>query len=185
MLCCVPCRIRATYRVCLVYAVPHCSCCVTVSYSAVLIPCCALCLLCCVGLFPHAGGRWLVMLLPLRFRARSGARYQCLPTRETKPKTMWSCMWNPLPILTKSIDILCPRCETHWCVWSGAGRLTIPYQPTLLAVCHNKTVLPIITGRGVKYTHNDHRNPTVLTHSGGPGLGRIPQGRHPSLEVIP
>ena len=86
---------------------------------------------------------------------------------------------------TKPYRILCSRCETHWCVWLGRGTLTNPYHQTLLAVCHNKTVLPIITGRGVKYTHNDHCNPTVPTHSGGPGLRRISQGRHQSLEVIP
>ena len=53
---------------------------------------------------------------------------------------------------TKPYRILCSRSETHWCVWLGRGPLTIPYHQTLLAVCHNKTVLPIITGRGVKYT---------------------------------
>ena len=37
-----------------------------------------------------------------RGRARMGAPYQSLPTRETKPKTMWSCMWNTLPNLTRS-----------------------------------------------------------------------------------
>jgi len=37
-----------------------------------------------------------------RSRARSGARYQSLPTGETKPKTKCSCMWNTLPILTGS-----------------------------------------------------------------------------------
>jgi len=62
--------------------------------------------------------------------------------------------------------------------------ITSPYQPTLLAVCHSIVVLPTLTSRGVKYTHNDHINPTVPTHSGGPGLRRIPQGRHQSLEVI-
>jgi hypothetical protein len=86
---------------------------------------------------------------------------------------------------TKPYRILCSRCESAWCVWLGHGALTRCYQLTLLAVCRYNIVLPIITGRGVKYTHNDHINPTVPTHSGGPGLRRIPQGRHPSLEVIP
>ena len=110
--------------------------------------------------------------------------YQCLPTRETKPKTKGSHMCLPLPNLTKSIDILCPRCETDWGIWLGHGALTIPYQSTDLAVCHYRIVLPRITGRGVKYTHNDHRNPTVPTHSGGPGLGLVYPGRHQSLEVV-
>ena len=30
-------------------------------------------------------------------------------------------MCGLLPILTKSIDILCSRCETHWSIWSGPG----------------------------------------------------------------
>ena len=37
---------------------------------------------------------------------------------------------------TNPYRILCSRCETHWCIWLGAGRLTIPYQLTLLAVPH-------------------------------------------------
>ena len=63
--------------------------------------------------------------------------------RETKPKTMWSCMWNTLPNLTK---FLCSRCETHWCFWLGAGTLTNTYQSTLLAVPRYRVLLPIITG---------------------------------------
>ena len=97
---------------------------------------------------------------------------------------MWSCMWNPLPNLTESIDILCSRCETHWCIWLGRGTLTIPYQSTVLAVCHYNIVLPIITGRGVKYTHNDINDHTVPTHSGGPGLCRIPEAHHPKALVM-
>ena len=121
------------------------------------------------------------MLLPLGFLARSGARYQSLPTRETKPKTMWSCMWNPLPNLTGS----CARGANQLGVF-GLVREALPTLTTLPIWVSRRSiiVLPIISGRGVKYTHNDHRNPTVPTHSGGAGLGRIPPGRHPSLEVI-
>ena len=79
-----------------------------------------------------------------------------------------------LPDLTKSIDILCSRRETHWCIWSGAGGLTRPYQSTVLAVCHRNIALPIITSRGVKYTHNDISHNTVHTHSGGAGIRPIP-----------
>ena len=94
---------------------------------------------------------------------------------------MWSCMWNPLPNLTRS----CARGANAIGVFGLVrGPLTRCYQSTDLAVCHSHVVLPIITGRGVKYTHNDHINPTVPTHSGGPGLRRIPQGRHQSLEVV-
>ena len=84
---------------------------------------------------------------------------------------------------TKPYQDPCPLSVCHWCVWLGRGPLTIPYHQTLLAVCHNKTVLPIITGRGVKYTHNDINHTTVLTHSRGPDLCRIPEGRHQSLAV--
>ena len=34
---------------------------------------------------------------------------------------------------TKPYRILCSRCETHWCIWLGAGALTIPYHVTDLA----------------------------------------------------
>ena len=37
---------------------------------------------------------------------------------------------------TNPYRILCSRCETHWCIWLGAGALTIPYQSTDLAVPH-------------------------------------------------
>jgi hypothetical protein len=142
------------------------------------------------------------MLLPHRFLARSGARYHGLPTPQTRPIDPGAPSTITLPIVTNPPDqtknhrvlhvesptkpyrILCSRCETHWCVWFGHGALTRPYQLTVLAVDHYNIVLPIITGRGVKYTHNDHRNPTVPTHSGGPGLGLVHPGRHPSLEVI-
>ncbi len=64
--------------------------------------------------------------------SQDGAPYQSLPTRETKPKTMWSCMWNTLPNLTNCIDILCPRSETHWCVWLGQGSAyqVLPINPS-------------------------------------------------------
>jgi len=51
---------------------------------------------------------------------------------------------------------------------------TRPYQLANLAVCHRNIVLPIITGRGVKYTHNDLSHNTVPTDSGGPGMGLVP-----------
>ena len=131
---------------------------------------------------PPCRRRRLVKVMHGRPRARPGAPYQCLPTPQTKPKTMWSCMWNTLPNLTK----IRARGANQLGVFGLVrGPLTRCYQLTDLAVCHSHVVLPIITGRGVKYTHNDHINPTVPTHSGGPGLRRISPGRHPSLEVIP
>ena len=34
---------------------------------------------------------------------------------------------------TKPYQDPCPRCETHWGIWLGAGALTNPYQSTVLA----------------------------------------------------
>ena len=51
---------------------------------------------------------------------------------------------------------------------------TRPYQSTVLAPCRSNYTLPIITGRGVKYTHNDIKHHTVPTDSGGPGMGLVP-----------
>ena len=110
-----------------------------------------------------------------------GAPYQSLPTRETKPKTIGSCMWNTLPNLTGS----CARDAIQLGVFGLVrGPLTRCYQSTDLALDQYKIVLPGFTGRGVKYTHNDHINHTLLTDSGGPGLCRIPQGRHRPLAVV-
>ena len=106
-----------------------------------------------------------------RGRARSGAAYQSLPTVATKPKTIGSCMWNTLPNLTGS----CARDANQLGVFGlVTPPITSPYQRTVLAVCHNKTVLPIITGRGVKYTHNDHINHILHHHSGPTGIRPVP-----------
>jgi hypothetical protein len=52
--------------------------------------------------------------------------------------------------------------------------LTNPYQLTDLASHRNRIVLPIITGRGVKYTHNDHINHILHHHSGPLGIRPVP-----------
>ena len=108
VLCAVPCApslvcdhlgvsgVRSTCAVGPAPAVPHCS---TMLYSSTAVST-VLCSVLCRSV-PPCRRRRLVMLLPLGFLARSGARYQSLPTGETKPKTMWSCMWNPLPTLTR------------------------------------------------------------------------------------
>jgi hypothetical protein len=44
--------------------------------------------------------------------------------------------------------------------------------------------LPNITSRGVKYTHNDRRNHTLLTHSRGTGIRPIPT-EHTQKKVKP
>ena len=112
-------------------------------------------------------------------RARPGRLTNAYQRWRPNQKPSWSCMWNPLPNLTGS----CARdANPLVCLaWSGVRLPGVTKAPIWLCD-HSHVVLPIITGRGVKYTHNDHRNPTVPTHSGGPGLRRIPQGRHQSSE---
>ena len=108
------------------------------------------------------------------------ARYQSLPCRETKPKTKWSCLWNTLPNLTK---IGARRAK----LIGGFGLVVVPL-PTLTKapfwLGHRRNiVLPIITSRGVKYTHNDI-NDTVLHSNRGPrGLCGISPASN--QEVIP
>ena len=97
---------------------------------------------------------------------------------------MWSCMWNPLPNLTNCIDILCSRSETNWGIWLGAGTLTNAYQSTVLAVCHSRTLLPIITGRGVKYTHNDIQHLVLHTDSGPTRIRLVPEASDPKEVVM-
>ena len=75
---------------------------------------------------------------------------------------------------TNPYRILCSRCERHWWFWSGAGGLTNRYQVTVLAVCHYNIALPIITGRGVKYTHNDRDNDIPHPDSGPTRIRLIP-----------
>ena len=89
-------------------------------------------------------------------------------------------MWNTLPNLTGS----CAR---------GAkpiGRfglvreaLPIPTNQPIWLAHHSLTLLPIITSRGVKYTH-DINCVTLHHHSGPVGLCVIHQGRHQPLEVV-
>jgi hypothetical protein len=140
-----------------VHAVPHCLRCATVFYavgytlcssSAVSSVLCSVSTVLCMSI-PPCRRRRLVKVMHGRPRARPGARYQCLPTPQTKPKTMWSCMWNPLPNLTK----IRARGANQLGVFGLVrGPLTRCYQSTVLAVDQYKIVLPIITGRGVKYT---------------------------------
>jgi hypothetical protein len=85
---------------------------------------------------------------------------------------------------TKPYRILCSRCEHHWCIWLGAGGLTIPYQLTVLAVDQYKIVLPIITGRGVKYTHNDIKH-RILHPDSGPTRIRLVPTEHTHEAIAP
>ena len=107
-----------------------------------------------------------------RIPARSGARYQLLPCRETKPKTNGSCMWKALPNLTGS----CARGANQL----GAFGLVQEALPTLTKSSiwlHRRSVvlLPIITSRGVKYTHNDIKHSIPHPDSGPLGLCGISQ----------
>ena len=138
-----------------------------------------LCSMLCMSI-PLAGGRWLVMAASGRFRARMGAPYQSLPCHLTKPKTMWSCMCFTLPNLTGS----CARGAKP----IGQFGLVMDPLPMLTKapfwLCrHSLVLLPIITGRGVKYTHNDIKHTVLHPDSGPTGIRLIPQERHQSLEV--
>ena len=104
VLCAVPCApslvcdhlgvsgVRSTCAVGPAPAVPHCS---TRLYSSTVL-CSMLCMssVSCRRPMVGNGGLWQVP-------SQNGAPYQCLPRPETKPKTMWSCMWRALPNLTK------------------------------------------------------------------------------------
>ena len=116
-----------------------------------------------------------------RFRARSGVPYQCLPTRETKPKTKWSCMWKALPNLTR---ILARGANTI-----GVFGLEAVALPTLTKASfwlHRRSIvlLPIITGRGVKYTHNDIKHSILHPDSGPTGIRLVPT-EHTQKEIAP
>jgi hypothetical protein len=78
--------------------------------------------------------------------------------------------------------VLAARTPLGDLAWSGVRLPGVTKAPIWLGR-RSLAPLPIITGRGVKYTHNDHINHTLLTDSGGPDLCRIPQGRHQSLAV--
>ena len=121
------------------------------------------------------------MLLPPRFRARSGARYQSLPTVETKPKTKWSCMWNTLPNLTGS----CARdANAIGAFGLEAAPLPFPTKAPFWLCLHSLAPLPIITGRGVKYTHNDIKHTVLHPDSGPRGIRPVPT-EHTQKEIAP
>ena len=157
-----------------------CPCCATLFYYAVLILCCAvLCVYCAVYVYPPCRRWWLVKESHGRPRARMGASYQCLPCRETKPKTMWSCMWRALPTLTKI--------RARGAKPIGAfGLVVVPLpfptnQPFWLCL-HSITLLPIITGRGVKYTHDI--NSHILRSDSGPTRIRLIPKASDQKEIV-
>lgn len=107
--------------------------------------------------------------------------YHGLPCRRTRPKSKWSCMWNALPDLTRSharganpLVVL---------VWSGVRLPGVTNRPFWLGL-HSITLLPIITSRGVKYTHND-RNSHILYSDSGPTRIRLISQASDQKEIAP
>ena len=120
------------------------------------------------------------MLLPRRIQARMGAPYQCLPLPETKPKTMWSCMCLPLPNLTR---IRARGANTIGAFGSVQEPLPFPTNRPFWLALHSITLLPTLTSRGVKYTHDI--NCTVLhSNRGPPGLCGISQASDQKKVVV-
>ena len=91
-------------------------------------------------------------------------------------------MWNTLPNLTR---IRARGANTIGAFGLVTVALPVPTKAPFWLGRLDRVVLPGFTGRGVKYTHNDRNHTTVLTHSRGPGLCVIPQGRQRTLEVDP
>ena len=107
--------------------------------------------------------------------------YQSLPTRETKPKTKCSCMCLPLPNLTR---ILARGANTI-----GVFGLEAVALPTLTKASfwlHRRSIvlLPFITGRGVKYTHNDIKHRILHPDSGPRGIRLISQASDQKKVVV-
>ena len=85
--------------------------------------------------------------------------YHALPTPVTKPKTMWSCMWNPLPNLTGS----CARGAKPIGVFGLVmDPLPFPTNRPFWLHLHSLALLPNPTTWPVKDTHEQrtqHRPP--------------------------
>ena len=74
----------------------------------------------------------------------------------------------------------CSRCETLWPIRIGLPTLTT--MPIWL--CHRyRIVLPTLTSRGVKYTHNDHKH-LILHHDSGPTRIRLIPTEHTPKKVV-
>ena len=85
------------------------------------------------------------------------------------------------PYQTLPGSVLAERTPLVHLAWSGA--LTIPYQSPIWLCLHSITLLPIITSRGVKYTHDiKHR---ILHSNRGPTRIRlIPQASDQKKVVV-
>ena len=71
------------------------------------------------------------------------------------------------PVLAMRFSLVC-------LAWSGV-RLPFPTIRPFWLCLHSIVVLPIITGRGVKYTHNDISHLTLHTHSRRAGIRLVPE----------
>ena len=118
----------------------------------------------------------MVKVVQPQVKPRMDQAYQSLPCRQTKPKPPGH---REVETPTKHYQDLCSRCETHWQIRFGLPTLT---RIRIWLHHHSNTLLPTLTSRGVKYTHDINR--TVLHSDRGPlGLCVISQSRHQSLEV--
>jgi hypothetical protein len=81
---------------------------------------------------------------------------------------------------TNAYRILCSRCETDWWIWIGLPTLT---RIRIWVRPHGGRLLPMITSRGVKYTHNDINSHILRSDSGPRGIRPIPQ-EHPQKKVV-
>jgi len=110
--------------------------------------------------------------------------YHGLPCRRTRPKSKWSCMWNPyrsLPTVSRS----CARGANPLVVlvWSGVRLPGVTNRPFWLCL-HSITLLPIITSRGVKYTHNDRNSHILYSDSGPTRIRLIPTASTQEVIVV-
>ena len=90
-------------------------------------------------------------------------------------------MWNTLPNLTGS----CARgANAIGAFGLEAAPLPFPTKAPFWLCLHSITLLPIITGRGVKYTHNDIKHTVLHTDSGPRGIRLVPT-EHTQKEIAP
>ena len=110
----------------------------------------------------------MVKVVQPQVKLRMDQAYQSLPTALTKPKPPGH---REVQTPTKHYQDPCSRCETHWQIRFGLPTLT---RRRIWLHHHSIVLLPTLTSRGVKYTHDINR--TVLHSDRGPlGLCVISQ----------
>ena len=156
--------------------VPPCS---TMFYCAVL------CVYYAVYVCPPPCRRWcLVKATCGRVQARMG--------RLTNPYQRWRPNQKPSDLACGTPYQTLPRVSRSCARGANTiggfglvrGPLTNRYHMINLAVCHYNIVLPCLTGRGVKYTHNDIRHTVLHPDSGPRGIRLIPQASTQEVIVI-